>query len=81
MPTAFRLVRSSFLGFYRVATKEGLEFFLKIHKVDLDSLNGVFDFLEADFLVGFVGTIDCLLVAILLDNLAAVPNLVEAQSS
>lgn len=81
MPVAIRLVRSSFFGFYRVATEEGLEFFLKVNEVDLDSLNGIFDFLEADLLVGFVGTIDGLLLAVLLDNLAAVPNLIEAQGS
>lgn len=87
MPNAIHLARSSFFSFLccinstsRVATKKGFELLFEVHKVDLHSFNSSFDLLEADLLVGFVGTIDCLLVAVLLDDLAAVPDFVEAQS-
>lgn len=81
MPTGFRMGKSSFFGFHRIATEKGPQFLFEIGKVDLHSFNSIFDFLQTNLLVGLVGTINSLLVAILLDDLATIPDLIEAQGS
>lgn len=68
---------SSFIGL--VGVKKGLEVLLEIGKVDLESFDGLGDLLQALVLVGLVRAINSLLVAILLDDLATIANLVEAQ--
>lgn len=70
------------LGFLGDLTvKEDLDFLFKIGEIDLEGLDGIGDLGQANLFVGLLGTVDGLLVAILLDDLATVSDLVEAQGS
>lgn len=61
------------------ALEENLQLFLELGEIDLYRLESIGDLFEADLLIGLVGTVESLLVAVLLDDLATVSDLVEAE--
>lgn len=75
-------MRRGCLGFLGGLTvKEDLDFLFEIGEIDLEGLDGIGDLGQANLFVGLLRAVDGLLVAVLLDNLAAVSDLVEAQGS
>lgn len=74
-----RSPRASLIILRRLTVEEIPYFLLEIGEVDFQGFDGFGDFLETHFLVWLVRAVDRLLVAVLLDNLAAVSDLIEAQ--
>lgn len=70
---------SIFIGL-GVAVEEDLQLLLELGEIDLYRLEGIGDLAEADLLIGLVGAVESLLVAVLLDHLATVSDLIEAKS-
>lgn len=64
-----------------IAVEEDLQLLLELGEIDLDGLQSIGDLAEADLLIVLVGAVKSLLVAVLLDDLATISNLVEAKSS
>lgn len=63
-----------------VCREELPELSLELRKVDLDSLQSILDLFQADVFVGFVRSVKRELVAVLLNDLAAVSDFVETKS-
>lgn len=62
-------------------TKEHPQLLLEFGTVLLDSLDSLGDLLQAQLLIGLVRAVGVLFVAVLLNVLATVSNLIEAQCS
>lgn len=71
--------RSSAVGLNR-AVEKCLQLLLKVCEIDLDGFQGIRDLLKADVFVILGRPVEVELVTILLDDLAAVPEFVEAKS-
>lgn len=81
--TASRKTRSCSLiaGALGTGAEEGFEILFQTGKVGLEILDGILDLAQTDLFVGLICAIHSLLVAVLLDDLAAVTNLGETQGS